>query len=69
MKDLKDYSPVFILAAQHKYPHLSKKEAVKKRVEDMSSYGKAGKGNKNPWLKNNPEAARAIRNGTYKRGK
>jgi len=50
-----------------KFADLAPDEAIAKGKEEMSKRSKGNKGNTNPWLKNNPEAAKAIRNGTYKK--
>jgi len=50
-----------------KFADLAPEEAIKKGKEEMANRSKGNKGNTNPWLKGNPEAAKAIRNGTYKK--
>lgn len=50
-----------------KYPDLSPEQAIAKGKEEMGNRSRGNKGNPNPWLKGNSEAAKAIRNGTYKK--
>jgi hypothetical protein len=50
-----------------KFADMTPDEAIKFGKAEMSKRSKGNKGNTNPWLKGNPEAAKAIRNGTYKK--